>query len=231
MAHRRSDTAPGGGPVTADERARAAGTADPGVAGDTHVAGPGSTAARPPSETEPPGSAASGTAPPRRPGTSPGTAEAGTKAGVGPDTRPDFRPDLGPDARTGTAPGTARGTTPAPGAPAGRAAGGAVSPERATGPRTLPERLLDPAEADRLRARFRELQSSFVDDPRATVRDADGLVTEAAESLARALAGHREALADGLGTGADASAGAPDTERLRLALRAYRDLLDRVAGL
>ncbi|QFG26579.1 hypothetical protein [Actinomadura sp. WMMB 499] len=241
MAHRRPDTPPGGAPVTADERARAAGTGDPGVAGDTHVAGPRPSAPRRPSgpeptrnetlknetpkgapvknelakpappETAPPEAAPPGSGPARRRDASPGDARQAAKPGAGPDTRPDFKPDLTPEVRTG-----------APGAVPGKAPG-----ESPAGPRALPGRLLDAAEADRLRARFRELQAAFVDDPRTAVRDADGLVTEAAEALARALAGHRGALADGMGT--EASADAPDTERLRLTLRAYRDLLDRVA--
>ncbi|MEV5830431.1 hypothetical protein AB0L25_33185 [Spirillospora sp. NPDC052242] len=214
MVHRRSDAPAPGGPVTEDERARAAGTADPGVAGDTHVAGPRPAPARPAGAARP--------APSRRPDHSPGTTGDGAP-GAGPDTRPDFKPGITPDA----APGASRGGTPEPAAPAARA----LDKPRAAGPGAVPERLLDPAEADRLRARFRELQAAFVDDPRQAVRDADGLVTEAAQALARALAGRREALADGLGTGGDADAGGPDTERLRLALRAYRDLFDRVAGL
>ncbi|MFD0903781.1 hypothetical protein [Actinomadura sediminis] len=224
MVHRRSDAPAPGGPVTEDERARAAGTADPGVAGDTHVAGPRPAPVRS-AETGRP-------APSRRPDRAPGR-DGGL--GTGPDTRPDFRPDIGRDAAAGESPREPRGDSPGnatgQAAPAGRAPERPGRPEGAAGPHALPDRLVDPAEADRLRTRFRELQSAFVDDPRAAVRDADGLVTEATEVLARALAGRREALADGLGTDADASGGGADTERLRLALRAYRDLLDRVAGL
>lgn len=165
MEHRRADdTAPGaGGGLTADERARAAGTADPGVAGDTHVAGP---APKPPV------------------------------------------PDA-PEPVPGTAP------DPVPVADAGHE-------EAATGVRT-PAKLLDPAEAERFRERWREVQSAFVDDPGESVRRADGLASDAVDALGRAIAAHRRALLEGLGRQER-----DDTERLRLTLRAYRDLLDRI---
>ncbi|MEU8801983.1 hypothetical protein [Spirillospora sp. NPDC048819] len=153
MEHRRPDgMEPGaGGGLTAGERARAAGTADPGVAGDTHVAGP---APAPPVMDAPE-----------------------------PDTAPD----------------------PIPAAT------------------TTPARLLDPAESERFRERWREVQSAFVDDPGLSVRKADDLASEAVDALGRAIAEHRRALSDGLKDREHA-----DTERLRLALRGYRDLLDRI---
>ncbi|MEV4677793.1 hypothetical protein AB0K34_39595 [Actinomadura sp. NPDC049382] len=95
----------------------------------------------------------------------------------------------------------------------------AVKPE----PAAVPDGLFDPAETERFRERWREVQSAFVDDPGAAVRRADELAAEAAEALGRAIAAHRRALSDGLDGGGQA-----DTERLRLALRGYRDLLDRV---
>ncbi|MFG2089036.1 hypothetical protein [Spirillospora sp. NPDC048824] len=171
MEHRRpDDMAPGtGAGFTADERARAAGTADPGVAGDTRVAG-----------------------------TAPGQPVMDAPEPV-PDTAPDPIPAAGGDR------GRAAAAVPDP-APAG-----------------TPAKLLDPAESERLRERWREVQSAFVDDPGRSVRKADDLASEAVDALGRAIAEHRRTLSDGLKHRERA-----DTEQLRLALRGYRDLLDRI---
>ncbi|MFC7328505.1 hypothetical protein [Marinactinospora rubrisoli] len=78
------------------------------------------------------------------------------------------------------------------------------------------------AEVDRLRQRWRELQSDFVDDPPASVQDADRLVGDVLNILTAALADQRRALAE---RGDDAGR---DTEELRLTLRAYRSFLERL---
>jgi hypothetical protein len=76
-----------------------------------------------------------------------------------------------------------------------------------------------------LRDRFRELQLAFLDDPRATADAADALVGEMIDSLRTALAEqHRELRAW-------QDSGAEDTEQLRIAVRRYRDLIDRVLAL
>ncbi|MWA05296.1 hypothetical protein F8568_043655 [Actinomadura sp. LD22] len=181
MQHRSPEQAasPAGG-AAADERARAAGTADPGAAGDVHVAGPPPA----PAECDP--------------------AE---------DTSPDPVPAAGlaeDEVATGfpsPAPGGARpGLHPTPAGLGG-----------------VPERLFDPADAERFRQRWHEVQSGFVDDPAESVRAADALAAEAVEALSRSAGTHRRALSDEA-----ARHGAPDTERLRLALRGYRDLLERI---
>ncbi|MEU8341428.1 hypothetical protein AB0C74_07020 [Spirillospora sp. NPDC048832] len=157
-----------------------------------------------------------------------------------PDTSPDPMPALAPEPPAASGPtappeptessesaeltgptdptGTAAPTDQA--APADQAA-----PTAASGPAAGTERLFDPAEAERFRERWHEVQSAFVDDPGGAVRRADELAAEAAEALGRALAARRRSLSDGLDGGAGA-----DTERLRLALRGYRDLLDRVCA-
>ncbi|TMQ89663.1 hypothetical protein ETD83_38950 [Actinomadura soli] len=189
MEHRRpEDRPPGpGGGLTADERARAAGTADPGAAGDTRVAGP---APKPP-VLDAPGTATetSGTAT-----ETPGTA-----------TEP-----LVPAKKP-------RVAAPPPEVPAKHS-----PPAGRSAPVESPGRLLDPAEAERFRERWREVQSGFVDDPGEAVRRADGLASDAVDALGHAIAAHRRSLAEG------AAKDGPDTERLRLALRGYRDLLNRV---
>ncbi|GGK95478.1 hypothetical protein Sme01_30850 [Sphaerisporangium melleum] len=70
--------------------------------------------------------------------------------------------------------------------------------------------------------RWREVQSSFVDDPRDAVERADRLVDEAVA----AITARRQGLADRWKNGDQ-----DDTERLRLALRDYRSLLQELVGL
>jgi len=69
----------------------------------------------------------------------------------------------------------------------------------------------------RFRARWRELQSDFVDDPRRAVREADILVDE----VLRTIAEHRQRIAGEW-------QGNTDTEGLRLAMREYRSFVDRL---
>jgi hypothetical protein len=85
--------------------------------------------------------------------------------------------------------------------------------------------LLSAETGQTFRDRWREVQLRFVDDPRAAATDAQRLVEEAIESLARALAEQKESLADW------GSGGGGDTENLRVAVRRYRDFLDRLLGL
>lgn len=81
----------------------------------------------------------------------------------------------------------------------------------------------DPAE---VQARWRDLQSAFVDDPGEAVKQADGLVGEIVESLTSALSARTEELRERW-----EGAGEGDTERLRLALREYRSVLERLLDL
>lgn len=69
--------------------------------------------------------------------------------------------------------------------------------------------------------RWTAVQAGFVDDPGASIQQADRLVTEAMEELARILLAQRETLQDQWRTGE----APPDTEQLRLAVQGYRALL------
>ncbi|MFV2022251.1 hypothetical protein [Micromonospora sp. LOL_023] len=80
-------------------------------------------------------------------------------------------------------------------------------------------------EATAFRDRWREVQLRFVDDPHAAAGEAQGLVTEAVEALTAALTAQRDELSGWT------SAGPEDTEQLRMAVRRYRDLLDRVLAI
>ncbi|MET7398636.1 hypothetical protein ABZS66_34620 [Dactylosporangium sp. NPDC005572] len=78
--------------------------------------------------------------------------------------------------------------------------------------------------ADGLRERWRELQLRFIDDPRSVAGEADQLVAEAVTALTAGLEEQRQRLTAWQGEG-------DDTERLRAAVRRYRDFLDRLLGL
>ncbi len=83
--------------------------------------------------------------------------------------------------------------------------------------------LFDEAEAERFRARWREVQTAFVDDPKRAVQDADMLVAELMRELASAFSERKRVLEDQWREGTDA-----ETEDLRLALRGYRSFVDQL---
>jgi hypothetical protein len=72
-----------------------------------------------------------------------------------------------------------------------------------------------------LRDRWRDVQLRFVDDPKGATAEAASLVDEAVDKLSQALRDHRGSFAKGT----------DDTEALRVELRGYRDILDRLLGL
>jgi hypothetical protein len=80
-------------------------------------------------------------------------------------------------------------------------------------------------QADEYRERWRQVQVRFLDEPQAAAQEAERLVGEVLDGLTRALAGQKNAL-DGW-----RSADRQDTEQLRVSVRGYRDLLDRVLAL
>ncbi|MBX7265484.1 hypothetical protein KIF24_05120 [Micromonospora sp. Llam7] len=84
--------------------------------------------------------------------------------------------------------------------------------------------LFDDGTAQGFRDRWRDVQLRFVDDPRAAAGEAQSLVDEAMQALSAALAEHKDKL------GGWQQASSTDTERLRMAVREYRDFLDRVLG-
>ncbi|MDG4756325.1 hypothetical protein [Micromonospora sp. WMMD710] len=97
-----------------------------------------------------------------------------------------------------------------------RPAGATVAAEPAT--------LLDGDTAQGFRDRWRDVQLRFVDDPQAAAGEAQSLVEEAIQALSSALAAQKSTL------GGWQDAGSADTEQLRMAVRNYRDFLDRVLG-
>ena len=75
---------------------------------------------------------------------------------------------------------------------------------------------------ERFVARWQEIQAGFVDEPKRAVQDADALVVDMMDRLARMLASERDQLESAGQTGK------VSTEDLRLGLRRYRALFERL---
>jgi hypothetical protein len=78
---------------------------------------------------------------------------------------------------------------------------------------------------ERYRIQWRELQLTFVDDPQRATGAAANLVDDAVASLTNTLLAQKQTLDGWQSTRGD------DTEVMRVALRNYRDFLDRLLGL
>jgi len=78
-------------------------------------------------------------------------------------------------------------------------------------------------ELTQLRAKWSQIQSEFVDEPRRSVEEADSLVASTIKRLAGSFAGARTNLERQWARGGDVS-----TEDLRMALRRYRSFFDRL---
>jgi hypothetical protein len=96
-------------------------------------------------------------------------------------------------------------------------------PPVADSPAGPPGSLLPSLDAAALRSRFLDIQAGFVDEPRQAVQEAGRFVDDLVRQVVDALHGQRGQLE---ATGAEGS-----TEDLRLTLRAYRRLVDRLLGL
>ncbi|RPF33129.1 hypothetical protein [Streptomyces sp. TLI_185] len=105
----------------------------------------------------------------------------------------------------------------APGRPTGTPGTAAATPT------TTPTsgRLLPHDECDKLELRLRQAVSGFVDGPRNSVEEADHVVEEIAGQFTEALTRRRRTLRMSWQDG-------EDTEQLRLALRDYRNLAERL---
>ncbi|MGQ4444323.1 hypothetical protein ACN6LI_002291 [Streptomyces violaceoruber] len=97
--------------------------------------------------------------------------------------------------------------------------------QRRTGHRpAAPEALLPPAERDAVLDRLRKAINTFADAPHEALEEAEGAFDDAAAQLASALAERRRVLHESW-QGQD-----PEThaEELRLALRQYREITQRL---
>lgn len=81
----------------------------------------------------------------------------------------------------------------------------------------------DPSE---LQERWRDLQATFVDEPREAVQQAGSLLDEVMASMRSALDEHTHELQDRW-----KNTGQGDTEQLRMILRSYRDVLQKLLSL
>jgi hypothetical protein len=86
--------------------------------------------------------------------------------------------------------------------------------------------LFENTAAEKYRARWLSIQSRFVDDPKASVKEADDLVADVIQGITNSFADRRETLEknwNGEGEGS--------TEDLRQALKQYRSFFDRLLSL
>ena len=83
--------------------------------------------------------------------------------------------------------------------------------------------LFDRAEIQRLRTRWTEIQSAFVDEPRQAVKDADGLVMDVTKQLTDTFAKERKGLEQQWDRGDNVT-----TEDLRVTLQRYHTFFDRL---
>jgi hypothetical protein len=86
-------------------------------------------------------------------------------------------------------------------------------------------RLMPHDESDKWSLRLQHAVSSFVDEPRGSIEEADQVLQEVAERFADAVNRRRRTLRTSWRTTGDHKA---DTEQLRLALRDYRELTERL---
>lgn len=86
--------------------------------------------------------------------------------------------------------------------------------------------LFEDRESGDMRSNWQRIQAGFVDDPRASVEQADELVASAIKRLAEIFAKERANLEAAWSRGGEAS-----TEDLRQALRRYRSFFDRLLNL
>jgi hypothetical protein len=93
----------------------------------------------------------------------------------------------------------------------------AAEPTDSSGP------LLPGDQSERFSTRWQEIQSSFVDQPRNSVEQADALVADLMQRLAGSFSTERERLEAQWDRGDDVS-----TEDLRVALTRYRSFFDRL---
>ncbi|MER6633633.1 hypothetical protein ABT301_36390 [Streptomyces sp. NPDC000987] len=128
--------------------------------------------------------------------------------------------DAGPDTRIGSGAHTGAGA----GVGTDSGAGGRGEQGRASSP------LLSAEECDTLSGRLQHAVAGFVDAPHDAVEEADRVLEEIAGRFAEAVTRRRRTLrASWQGEDGRAGESAPgDTERLRLALRDYRALAERL---
>ncbi|MET9893131.1 hypothetical protein ABZZ47_23535 [Streptomyces sp. NPDC006465] len=102
---------------------------------------------------------------------------------------------------------------------------------RAEGGSGHDERLLPLDEHDKFSLRMRHAVGGFVDGPQASVEEADHVLEELAGRFTEAVTRRRRTLRTSWQSGGEGKATDSDTERLRLALRDYREMTERLLKL
>ena len=120
---------------------------------------------------------------------------------------------------TGSEDGTSRGDAQAE---QSASATQAAATDRGLGEQS-PAQLLENNELHTILARWKDIQAEFVDEPKSAVQDADALVADLMQRLARMFASEREQLESRWASGNDVS-----TEDLRHSLRRYRSFFERL---
>ncbi|MFF8607116.1 hypothetical protein ACF06X_14345 [Streptomyces sp. NPDC015346] len=93
-----------------------------------------------------------------------------------------------------------------------------------------PERLLGDADRARLGERLHHALAGFVDSPRDSVAEAAEVLDEVERELIASLQDRRTALRAGWQGDGDSGDRGADTEQLRLTLRTYREVTERLLG-
>ncbi|MFE2560261.1 hypothetical protein ACFXGT_30425 [Streptomyces sp. NPDC059352] len=88
--------------------------------------------------------------------------------------------------------------------------------------------LLGDSERDRLGQRLHHALAGFVDSPHDSVAEAAEVLAEAEQQLIASLRDRRTALRAGWQENGDPDGPGPDTEQLRLTLRTYREVTERL---
>lgn len=162
------------------------------------------------------------------------------RATTGADIDEREAPGDGRAGRTGAGPASrASGTPEGPGPrPVPRDAGGALhrgdsedTQDRAGDSAGRDERMLPLDEHDKFSLRMRHAVGGFIDGPQASVEEADHVLEELAGRFTEAVTRRRRALRTSWQSGGEGKATDPDTERLRLALRDYREMTERLLRL
>lgn len=87
--------------------------------------------------------------------------------------------------------------------------------------------LFENDEAERFHSQWLDIQSRFVDDPRASVEEADELVAAVIKSITRSFADRRISLENQWKSGENNTS----TEDLRIAIKRYRSFFNRLLSL
>ncbi|MEV5309263.1 hypothetical protein [Streptomyces sp. NPDC052610] len=166
--------------------------------------------------------------PEMQPPAGPGSQAPAGQPAQSPGGQPSQTPAGGPSQAPAGGPAQAPAGAPAPAAAGARQQSGveAGAPRAEKASHLAP--LLARGEADKLAERLQHAVTGFVDGPRAAVEEADHVLEEIADRFTQAVTQRRRTLRRSWEETDEATPPSSDTERLRLALKDYRELADRL---